>query len=72
MLSFLSKSPIKRKYRVKTVSGIEYIVSSKERKRKERSKIILYSIELRKIKVDCVDELKMEKDSIENRDIPKI
>ncbi|MBC8499704.1 MAG: hypothetical protein H8D39_04155 [Candidatus Atribacteria bacterium] len=68
MLSFLSKIPIKRKYRVysikyrvKTVSGIEYIVSSKERKRKERSKIILYSIELRKIKVDCVDELKMEK-----------
>jgi hypothetical protein len=39
-------------YRVKTVSGIEYIVSSKERKRKERSKIVLYSIELRKRKVD--------------------
>jgi len=44
-------------------------VSSKERKRKERSKIILYSIELRKIKVDCVDELKMEIDLIKNKDI---
>lgn len=37
-------------YRVKTVSSIEYIVSSQERKRKERFKIVLYSEERRRQK----------------------
>ena len=49
VIIFVKNSNQNLKYRV---LSIEYIVSSKERKRKERSKIILYSIELRKIKVD--------------------